>query len=174
MTSNTINRRRLELIDTSVLLEILGTQFESDRAESVKSEWDAKAARNTIFRIPMATVMETGSHIRKMAVTDDGAELRKKCAERFVKFLRMGLSNEKPWSFEKLDWNQEFIESIVDGTQHGYTLERSIGDGVFEIGDLAIVSEWQRIRHNVSSRLWDVDVWTLDATLRGVIDGLRG
>lgn len=66
------------------------------------------------------------------------------------------------------------IRSLLDGKDHGYGLERSIGDGVFEIGDLTIVEEWRLSWRNVSPKVYDVDVWTRDAVLRGVIDDLRG
>ena len=66
------------------------------------------------------------------------------------------------------------IRALLDGQDHDYGLERSLGDGVFEIGDLTIVEEWRLSSENVSRKVYDVDVWTLDDTLRGVIDGLRG
>jgi hypothetical protein len=171
--SISVHPRRLELLDTSVLLEILEVPHESDHSVDVLEEFQAKCDAGVKLQIPMATVLETGAHIRKIKVPKK-PEVRKNCAKKFARFLDAALSHEAPWKFTSFSWNDEVIRSLLDGKDHGYGLERSIGDGVFEIGDLTIVEEWRLSWRNVSPKVYDVDVWTRDAVLRGVIDDLRG
>lgn len=164
--------RRLELLDTSVLLEILEVPRESDHSVDVLEEFQDKCNAGVVLQIPMATVLETGAHIRKIKVPKD-PEVRKTCARKFARFLDAALSGEAPWRFTSFSWDGKVIRALLDGQDHGYGLERSIGDGVFEIGDLTIVEEWRLSSKNVSRKVYDVDVWTRDDVLRGVIDGLR-
>ena len=171
--STTVPPRRLELLDTSVLLEILEVPYESDRSVEVIEEFQAKCDAGVELQIPMATILETGSHIRKIKVPKE-PEARKKCARKFSRCLEAALKNEAPWRFKSFSWDNNVIRALLDGQDHDYGLERSLGDGVFEIGDLTIVEEWRLSSENVSRKVYDVDVWTLDDTLRGVIDGLRG
>lgn len=171
--STSVPPNRLELLDTSVLLEILEVPYESDRSAEIVDEFQAKCDSGVVLQIPMATILETGSHIRKIKVPKE-PEARKKCAKKFSRFLEAALKNEAPWRFTSFSWDNKVIRAILDGQDHGYGLERSLGDGVFEIGDLTIVEEWRLSSKNVNRKVYDVDVWTLDDTLRGVIDDLRG
>ena len=59
--SSSVPRKRLELLDTSVLLEILDVPYENDRSATVAEEFDAKVEAGVSLQIPMATVLETGS-----------------------------------------------------------------------------------------------------------------
>ena len=76
--STTVPPRRLELLDTSVLLEILEVPYESDRSVEVIEEFQAKCDAGVELQIPMATILETGSHIRTIKVPKE-PEARKKC-----------------------------------------------------------------------------------------------
>lgn len=139
MSANRIPRRKLLLIDTCVLVEIVGVPFESDHSSDLRKEFDEHRRNRAEIRIPLVTVLETGSHIRKI---DDGEE-RKYCAHTFVTFLRHALEEKPPWKFGKFQWDETVIRRVLDGEEHGYPLERSIGDGTFEIGDLTIIKEWR-------------------------------
>lgn len=171
--STLVPPKRLELLDTSVLLEILEVPYESDRSVEIVEEFQTKCDSGVTLQIPMATVLETGAHIRKIKVPKE-PEARKTCAGKFSRFLEATLSGEAPWRFTSFSWDDKVIRALLDGHDHGYSLERSLGDGVFEIGDLTIVEEWRLSSKNVNRKVYDVDVWTLDDTLRGVIDDLRG
>lgn len=78
------------------------------------------------------------------------------------------------WSFLNFEWTEAVISNMIGGEGHLYPLESSLADAAFEIGDLAIVEDWRQTSANISRKLYDVDVWTLDATLRAVIDTLKG
>jgi hypothetical protein len=167
--SSSVPRKRLELLDTSVLLEILDVPYENDRSATIAEEFDAKVEAGVSLQIPMATVLETGAHIRRIKE----GEARRTCARTFTRFLDKTLSGTEPWSFSPFSWDADVVRALLEGRGHDYDLERSIGDGVFEIGDLTIIEEWRLTSRNLSHKVYDVDVWTLDATLRGVVDGLR-
>lgn len=66
--STSVPPNRLELLDTSVLLEILEVPYESDRSAEIVDEFQAKCDSGVVLQIPMATILETGSHIRKIKV----------------------------------------------------------------------------------------------------------
>ena len=168
--SSSVPRRRVELIDTSVLLEILKVPFESDRFDVISEEFDAKHERGVVLQIPMATVLETGAHIRRI---NDG-ERRRSCARNFIEFLESALDTISPWEFRPFLWDDKVIRAILNGQDHGYTLEYSIGFGNFESGDLAIIEEWRLASKAFPRKQVDVDIWTLDTELRGIVDGLRG
>ena len=157
--SSSVPRKRLELLDTSVLLEILDVPYENDRSATIAEEFDAKVEAGVSLQIPMATVLETGAHIRRIKEGD----ARRTCARTFTRFLDKTLSGTEPWSFSPFSWDADVVRALLEGRGHDYDLERSIGDGVFEIGDLTIIEEWRLTSRNLS----------LDATLRGVVDGLR-
>lgn len=63
--SSPVPRKRLELLDTSVLLEILDVPYENDRSATIAEEFDAKVEAGVSLQIPMATVLETGAHISR-------------------------------------------------------------------------------------------------------------
>jgi hypothetical protein len=41
------------------------------------------------------------------------------------------------------------------------------------MGDLCVLAEFRRLRSTLDSSVVDVDVWTLDTALRGVVDAIR-
>jgi len=162
-------RRRVLLIDTSVLLEIIKVPFEADRHDEVVELFQRHMDSGIELRLPTATVLETGAHVRRIK----NGNARRECARSFVRFLTSALDDEAPWSFLQFTWSREVIQDLLAGTGHGYSLEQSLADGIFEIGDLMIVEEWRRTRASGLKKVVDVDVWTLDTTLRAVIDSLR-
>ena len=66
-------RRRVELIDTSVLLELLRVPFESDRADEAEAGLQARTAARVDLRLPLAAIIETGGHIGKIKSQYSGA-----------------------------------------------------------------------------------------------------
>lgn len=165
-----VPRRRVLLLDTSVLVEIIKVPFEADRHDEVVADFQRHVASGVVLRIPAAAVLETGAHVGRIK---NGIQ-RRDCASTFVRFLEAALDDAAPWSFLEFTWSREVIRDLLDGTGHGYPLGKSLSEGVFEMGDLAIVEEWRRTDASVSKKVVDVDVWTLDGTLRAVIDSLRG
>ena len=99
----------------------------------------------------MATIFETGNHI---AQNGDG-NLRRKCAESFVKQVKEALEGNTPFkpisflSSEELQkWLAEFPNSAMQGRG---------------LGDLSIIHDWDRLRaQNAGRRVY---IWTLDRHL---------
>lgn len=158
------------LIDTSVLLEILRVPYESDRHDEAKADYESYQHAGAEMRLPMATVLETGSHVRKI---DDGKE-RRRCAHEFDKILRATVAGQAPWTFRDLRWTGQMLTRLLDGEGHHYPMADSFERASFEMGDLAIVEEWRETRANLSSTHVDVGVWTYDVTLKAVIETLKG
>lgn len=94
-SASRLPRRRMLLVDTSVLLEVLRVPFESDRSAEVAEEFDEHLRRGVALQIPMASVLETGSHIRR--IRNGGS--RRRCAKTFTLFLEQVLIERPPWRF---------------------------------------------------------------------------
>jgi len=110
--SSSVPRKRLELLDTSVLLEILDVPYENDRFATVAEEFDAKVEAGVSLQIPMATVLETGAHIRRIKEGD----ARRTCARTFTRFLDKTLSGTEPWSFSPFSWDADVVRALLEGT----------------------------------------------------------
>lgn len=81
-------RRRLELLDTSILVELLEVPFESDNVQDVTAQFEARLTGGIQLHLPVASVVESGDHIGRI---DDGHD-RRRCAERFDSMLRKTLA----------------------------------------------------------------------------------
>ncbi|QQS01650.1 MAG: hypothetical protein IPK37_04260 [Austwickia sp.] len=112
-------QRRQLLIDTSVLLEILRVPYESDRHRATVEQFDLYVAEGVHLRIPAATVLETGAHVRRI----DNEHHRRTCAHAFVGFLTSALTGEAPRSFLNFEWTEAVISNMIAGQGHHYPLE---------------------------------------------------
>lgn len=169
MTVGAVSRRQIMLLDTSVLLELLGTPHESDHQEKAEEEYELLISEGVELRIPMATVLETGSHVGKI----DNGYNRRECAKKFDKFMRAALGAQAPWKFTPLEWDDQLVLDMLNGYYPDVTMEVALSTRVLEMGDMAIIQEFRRLRANLDSRVVDVDVWTYDSGLRSAIDVLR-
>lgn len=123
-----VPRRRVLLLDTSVLVEIIKVPFEADRHDEVVADFQRHVASGVVLRIPAAAVLETGAHVGRIK---NGIQ-RRECASTFVRFLEAALDDAAPWSFLEFTWSREVIRDLLDGTGHGYPLGKSLSEGVFE------------------------------------------
>lgn len=158
------------LIDSSILLEVLGVPYESDNSEEVKDKFDELNASGRVsLIIPLAAVIEVGSHIVKISDPQE----RDRCAREFEKIINLSVAGAAPWVISDFQFSSEQARKMLSGEGHYYPMGQSLRDRNFEVGDMVIVEEWRAIRSNFPRKHMDVDVWTNDATLRSVVDTLR-
>ncbi len=148
---------KVVMIDTSVLLRIVGIDGEAELKE-VLSEFEARRALGERFIIPVTAIVETGNRI----ATSSGD--RRKHASQLVKIIEAARSNTPPWIIRAVDWNEEFLDALVAGDSTGSTLEDLIGSGRMGTGDVAVLVERDQFRAQTAYAA--VEVWSLDAELR--------
>jgi hypothetical protein len=84
--------RRVELLDTSVMLNILGVPGKSSQKAEVEAESERRRARGTEFLLPVAAIVELGVHIERLR---DGHERRTR-AQRLAEVIRRSLDRDVP------------------------------------------------------------------------------
>ena len=162
--------RRVELLDTSVLVELLGLPFMSDHKEEVEAEFIQRTERGTELLLPLATIVETGQHVERVA---DGHQ-RRQCAHRFARLLQATVDREAPWSFSPTIWGPDLVAELIELREGAVpALANSLARQELEMGDLLILAEFRSLRSNLDPRARDVDVWTRDSRLRTAVDALR-
>jgi hypothetical protein len=164
--------RTVELIDASVLVELLKVPGKSDRHEATVAELERRAQRGDIeLRLPVAALVEAGNHVSKIA--DGGA--RRDCALRLERMIVATLERTVPWSFATLEWDVDFLRELVHPSDAAApSAVQALATQYIEMGDLLIVNEFRRLRASLDPRARDVGVWTYDSTLNAVIDAIRG
>lgn len=162
--------RQLQLLDTSILVELLQVPGECARHDTTLAEFDARSAQATELQMPVAAIVEAGAHVGRIA---NGHE-RRACGRRFVNMVRSTVDRVAPWSFTPLDWDVAFLSELIAPTdERAPEIVESLSKQFLEMGDLLIVAEFRRVRANLDPRVVDVDVWTYDGNLRAIIDSLR-
>lgn len=163
-------RRSIQLLDTSILDELLEVPGYSSGDGAIQREFDARQDAGTSFHLPVAAVIQTGGHIR---LSKDGG-LRRECAQRFSVLLERTLDGIAPWTFQPLSWDDNLLRQLIEPV-HDVVLPlgESLAQDHLEMGDLLVLAEFEVIRNNLDQRVVDVDVWTLDATLRAVVEHIR-
>ncbi len=143
------------LIDTSVLCEMLQVPGKSDPGRGAEAivELDRRSSAGERFVIPITAVIETGNHIAQ-AVGD-----RHEVAGRFVRFLRLAMSQTGPWLILETRLGTDFLTALCDGDSTGQTLENLAALKV-GAGDIAILVERDQLLSTTA--LSDVQVWTYD------------
>ena len=104
--------RRLELLDTSVVLELLRIPFESDRHDDALNGLEERHAEGTQLQLPAATVLETGAHIHRI----ENGHHRRECALRFHRMITSTVKRETPWTFTLLQWDEDLLKELAEPT----------------------------------------------------------
>lgn len=157
-------KRRVELVDTSVFVEILRVPFMDARHEQAVEDLRSKSDRGVTLVLPVATVIETGNHVAQ--VKDHRA--RETCLTRYVGHLRLAGSGGAPWELHEPDWDDDFLSDLCDGAFTGMDLLQHAltGDGKgMGAGDLSILLERNRYQARLS-RVVEVGVWTYDGRMQ--------
>lgn len=136
------------IVDTSILLNILGVPRRSDQRREVLTELRRLIAGKADLLLPLAAVFETGNHIAHVA---DG-RLRRRYAEDFVVQVRAALAAEAPWVVTPLP-TREQMGTLLD--RFADQAAKGIG-----FGDVAIIEEWRTQANRWPKRR--VMIWSLD------------
>lgn len=162
--------RRVELLDTSVMLNILGIPGKAGQKVEVEAEFERRRMLGTEFILPIAAVVEVGVHIERL---NDGYE-RRTSAQRLAEVIRRSLDRDVPWSFDASVWSEELLRRLIEPAgELPRGLVESLATGHLQMGDLLIVGEFLRRRENVDRKYVDVDVWTFDRKLEAVVEQIR-
>lgn len=144
---------RIVLIDTSVLLNILRVPGYDQNWESVRQQYEKHLDQEDNLLLPMATILETGSHIADIR---NGAH-RREWGQLFVDVVKKTYQRETPWqplAFPTLativSWLDQFPDLVTEGKG---------------LADVTIIKDWEqeRDRHPLSR----VIIWSLDKKLHG-------
>src|SRR5262249_44707364 len=145
-------------VDTSVLCNLLPVPGHDQHRASVQNEMLARQRAGDAFILPLTAVIETGNHISKLP---DG-RVRRRTAEKFCKVLSMVKDGTAPWRLHVFSWNEDFLQSLVDGATTGRSLVDHAMNNV-GCGDLCVLAEREIYRERTG--LTDVRVWSLDLEL---------
>lgn len=162
-------RRRVELLDTSILVELLRVPGEHEHVEEIEAAFLEKQSNGVTFQVPAGTLIETGAHISRI----DNGHYRRECAKRFESVISQTHAGETPWTFTELEWGHDFIEEILNPTSEHQSIRESLASQNLEMGDLVILTEFRRLRLQLDLTVVDLDVWTQDAALRAAVDEVR-
>jgi len=147
---------KVTFIDTSVLCELLEVPGMCSQHEDIRTEFELRDDDGERFVIPITAVIETGNHIAQAAGD------RRAAAERFVRFLAAGVSDEAPFTVHRLSWDDEFLTELCAGNTTGQPFI-DLASAKMGAGDVAILVERDRFKRD--SAYTDVQVWTLDEAL---------
>ncbi len=141
------------LIDTSILLNILDVPGYNQDKEAVQQQYEQHVQNGDQLLLPMATVVETGSHV---ADIPNGYH-RRAWGQIFVNLVKQTHRGEAPWSpiaFPKLDSIVQWLDDFPEFAG------RKIG-----FADMTIIKDWERTcaQHTMSQ----VKIWSLDHGLLG-------
>lgn len=143
--------RTICLIDTSILIEILEVPRKCTSHEFIFSELTTKIKNKEALFLPLATILEAGNHI---AQNGDG-EQRRKCADKFVKFVQDaldGISPFQPIKFFEKEQLSEMLKKFPD-----YAMRE------ISLGDASIITDYEKLcKQNKYSNIY---IWSLDAVL---------
>ena len=144
----------LLLIDTSIMLEILGVPGKSNSDSGIPKQFDTMLSSNeyTLY-LPIATVLETGNHISQIKAKN--GDVRRLIAQQFIKRVKMALDGTKP--FKALAWEAAEMSQWLD-RYPGFAQSRK------SFGDLAIISQFEKLC-NESPQNLPIKIWTKDGHL---------
>lgn len=162
-------KRRIELLDTSIILPLLGVPSKDQERTEVEEGVDSRTEEGVQLLLPVATVLETGARIGEIL---DGSA-RRWCAEQFQTLLWKTLEHQAPWSFYALTWDDAFVARLAATDNLEGELVECLESRRLQMGDLVILHEFNTLRANLKAQYLDIDVWTLDTQLRAAVDYIR-
>lgn len=144
--------RAVAIVDTSVLLNLVPVPGENQQQEQVAAEFKRLVDSNTALLLPVATLIETGNHIARLA---DGGQ-RHRTATKFAKLAIDELDGKSPFTATAPPEIRAVIERFAEFAK------QTIG-----LADLSIIGEYERlVKLNPGRR---VSIWSLDDHLAGYV-----
>jgi hypothetical protein len=154
--------RRAELVDTSILVEILNVPGRNAHRKVVLAELDERRSDQSVsLLLPTATVLETGNHIHQVP---DG-HARRRCAGGFAELLAQTVAGRAPWTLLNASWDGPLLEAIRAGAGTGMDLVEHAVQRCLSCADLSVVAERDAYRRRLSASI-EVLIWTMDEALR--------
>lgn len=140
------------VVDTSILLEILGVPGKAQDRDNVAKQLRGYVEQpDTDLLLPLVALVETGNHIAHLK---DGRE-RRSFMEKLVTIARQAHRGEAPWSLVPLPDRGEFdalLDALPDHASRGLGFT-----------DASIVAIWEQQRRRWPARR--VLVWSTDGHL---------
>lgn len=150
--------RQVELVDTSILVEILNVPGRNANRDAVLAGLRTRRTDQAVsLLLPTATVIETGNHIHHVS---DG-HARRKCAQAFADVLAQTVAGQAPWTLLNARWDGPLLEAIRGGAGTGMDLVAHAAKRCLSCGDLSVVAERDVYRSRVSDGI-KVAIWTMD------------
>lgn len=152
-----MSRAKVWVVDTSVLVEILDVPAMASNHKRYFDEFYERIKKGGSFELPVSVIIETGNHLGQ----NGDAVMRKKATERFCHFIKVALSNQRPWRVPQLP-NADTLRQWIDAFPTHVEQSDDKGKGC-GLGDLTIVQTVTLLRRALDKT--DVEVWTLDQHL---------
>ena len=129
--------KRVLIIDTSILcvwLDVPGMdncgpdddKWDKDRVEK---KIEKEKADNTVFVLPLATIIETGNHIAQ------SAHSRRERAEALANIMRLSAAQQSPWaafSDQSALWSPEKLTTLANTWPELASQKLSLGDATIK------------------------------------------
>ena len=155
--------KKLLLIDTSIMLEILEVPQKSN-GPKIKKRFNAMLTSDDyILILPMATILETGNHISHIKSHDN--DLRFIIANEFIKKVKMAIDGTTP--FKALRWETEEIGTLIDSLSEIRDWIDSFPDYAkreISFGDCSIIEQFKKLCYKFSA--FPIKVWSKDDDLK--------
>jgi len=141
------------IIDTSVLVELLGVPGYEARHDECVADFELRARAPESFLLPLPVLFETGNHVAQIP---DG-RLRRAWAERLVSFARPALSGESPFTLTPAPLIPDVISWLADFADYAM---KKVG-----LVDRSLIDLFERQR--ALMRSGRVYIWSRDLALMG-------
>lgn len=142
------------IIDTSIVVELLGLPGFSGQHEVHLASFAERARAKETFLLPLPVLFETGNHVAQIP---DG-RLRREWADRFVTFANQALLGETPFVPTPFPAIQDVASWLEDFADHAM---RQVG-----LVDRSLIDLFDRQRALLKGTR-HVYIWSLDQALMG-------
>lgn len=149
------------IIDTSIVVELLGLPGFSDHHEMHLATFAERAMAKETFLLPLPVLFETGNHVAQIP---DG-RLRREWADRFVTFAKQALLGETPFVPTPFPAMQDVASWLEDFADHAM---RQVG-----LVDRSLIDLFERQRALLKGTR-HVYIWALDQALIGFDTRIHG
>jgi hypothetical protein len=129
--------KRILILDTSILciwlevpgMETCGPDRDLWNRRRVREKIELEMERETIFVLPLATIIETGNHIAR------ASHSRKERGDALADLMRKSADQRTPWaafSEQSVLWSPEKLKSLADSWPDLAARRLSLGDATIK------------------------------------------
>lgn len=148
----------VRFIDTSILLNLLGVPGKCQNREAVTAEFREIVDKGEVLILPLATIIETGNHISRIAKGDE----RYRVSKLFKEYLIHTAQDNAPWKFYQKGWKKENIMHLAESFEE-YALQK------ISLGDLSIIYTYEQYKKETPA-VGSIMIWSTDCHLCGYKD----